>query len=46
MKLSKPPRILILTSPGPAWPRVAMVITPSVPIAESESSPSTTLPLL
>jgi len=44
MKVSEPPRILILTSPQPAWPRVAIVITPIDPIADS--SPATTLPLL
>src|SRR6202021_397826 len=44
IRLSEPPRILIRTSPGPASPRVARVITPTVPIADS--SRATTLPLL
>src|SRR5262249_20454236 len=34
MNASEPPRILTWTSPGPASPRVATVMTPMQPIAE------------
>src|ERR1700761_8868369 len=33
MKVSEPPRILIRTSPGPCWPRVPTVSTPTAPTA-------------
>jgi hypothetical protein len=35
MNASDPPLILTRTSPGPAWPRVATVMTPMQPMAET-----------
>src|ERR1700760_1677325 len=38
MKVSEPPRILIRTSPGPCWPRVPTVSTPTEPTANASAA--------